>query len=206
MNRVIPIRPDEPRGRAQPEMQARAMDNLRFIRQTMERAGAFTAISGWGEVLIGVTALGAAWFAARTTSSGTWLAVWVAEAALAIVISGAFMARKAREAGISLISEPARKLVLSFSPPMLVGAVLTIVLFEHGLVSLLPGLWLLLYGAGVVSAGTFSVRLVPVMGSSFMVLGVLGLLFPLSGTLLMALGFGGAHIAFGLLIGWRHGG
>ena len=204
MPKVVPLRrtpAEQP-----PALPARAMDNLRFIRETMERAGAFTAVSGWGEVLIGITALAAAWVATRASTPASWLAIWVAEAGLAVVIAGAFMARKAAEAGVSLVSEPARKLVLSFSPPMLVGAVLTVVLFEHGLVALLPGLWLLLYGAAVVTAGTFSVRLVPFMGMVFMALGVLGLLAPSLGAVVMAAGFGGVHILFGLLIAWRHGG
>jgi hypothetical protein len=190
-----------------PEMQARAMDNLRFIRETMERAGAFTAISGWGEVAIGVTALGAAWIAARQTTPAAWLATWIADAALSVGIAVWFTAAKARAANTPLMSEPARKFVFSFSPTMLVGALLTALLYQHGLSNRLPGVWLLLYGAAVITAGTFSVRIVPVMGTAFMTLGVVGLLTPAAwGNVLMAAGFGGLHIVFGTLIARRHGG
>jgi hypothetical protein len=190
-----------------PEMQARAMDNLRFIRETMERAGAFTAISGWGEVAIGITALAAAWIAARQTTPSAWLATWISDAFLSGAIAAWFTAAKARAAKIPLMSEPARKFVFSFTPTMLVGALLTVLLYQHGMALRLPGVWLLLYGAAVITAGTFSVRIVPVMGAAFMALGVAGLFSPATwGNALMAAGFGGLHIVFGMLIARRHGG
>jgi hypothetical protein len=190
-----------------PEMQARAMDNLRFIRETMERAGSFTAISGWGEVAIGVTALGAAWIAARQTTAGAWLATWLATALLSGGIATWFTAAKAKAAKIPLLSEPARKFAFSFTPTMLVGALLTLLLYENGLPYRLPGVWLLLYGAAVITAGTFSVRIVPVMGAAFMTLGMVALFTPVGwANALMAAGFGGLHVVFGLLIARRHGG
>ena len=188
-------------------MQARAMDNLRFIRETMERAGAFTAISGWGEVAIGVTALGAAWVAAQQSTPAAWLGTWIADAVLSAGIAAWFTLAKARAANALLTSEPARKFVFSFTPTMLVGALLTVVLYQQGLVERLPSVWLLLYGAAVITAGTFSVRIVPVMGAAFMALGVVGLFAPAAwGNGLMATGFGGLHIVFGTLIARRHGG
>jgi hypothetical protein len=187
-------------------MQERAMDNLRFIRQTMERAGTFTAVSGWGEVVIGITAVVAALIAARLPLVG-WVTIWLLEAILAAGIAALSMALKARAAGMPLISGPARKLVLSFSPPMLCGMVLTALFVSRGLEGLLPGCWLLLYGTGVVTAGTYSVRIVPVMGSVFMMLGALTLFAPASwATALLITGFGGLHIVFGTLIARRYGG
>jgi hypothetical protein len=188
-------------------MQARAMDNLRFIRETMERAATFTAVSGWGEVVIGVTAVAAALIAARQTAVSTWLATWLGEAGIAAGISVASMAIKSHAAQMPLISGPIRKLVLSFSPAMIVGAVLTAVFVQRGLQPLLPGVWMLLYGAGVVTAGSYSVRIVPVMGAAFMVLGAVALIAPAAwATPLLIAGFGGLHIVFGTLIARRHGG
>lgn len=188
-------------------MQARAMDNLRFIRETMERAATFTAVSGWGEVVMGITAIAAALIAARQTSTSNWLGTWLAEAGIAAGISVASMAIKSHAAQMALISGPIRKLVLSFSPAMIVGAVLTAVLVNRGLHPLLPGVWMSLYGAGVVTAGSYSVRIVPVMGAAFMVVGAVALVAPPAwATGLLIAGFGGLHIVFGLLIARRHGG
>jgi len=188
-------------------MQARAMDNLRFIRGMMERAATFTALSGWGQVGIGITAVGAALVASRQALPWNWTATWVGEAGIAAGISVASMAVKAHMADVPLLSGPMRKLVLSFSPAMIVGAVLTLVLFQRGLHVLLPGVWMLLYGAAVISAGTYSVRSVPVMGTAFMLLGAVALVAPPSwATALMIIGFGGLHVGFGLWIARRHGG
>jgi hypothetical protein len=185
----------------------RAMDNLRFIRETMERAGSFTAVSGWGAVMIGVTALAAAPLAAMQRSPAAWLAVWCVEALLALAIGAWSVARTARAAGMPLLSGPGRKVALSLSPPLVAGAVLTGVLFGSGMLALLPGMWLLLFGAGIVAAGAFSVRIVPVMGLCFMLLGSVALLLPPGwGNGLMAFGFGGLHIVFGTLIARRYGG
>jgi len=188
-------------------LEAQAFENLRFIRRTLEQAGSFTAVPGWGGVLMGVTALGAAALAARETSPRGWLLVWLAEAALAFALGLAAMARKARAAGQPLLSGPARKFALTLSPPLLAGAVLTAVLYRAGLVAALPGLWLLLYGAGVVTGGAFSVRVVPLLGVGFMLLGVLALFGPVNwGNPLLGAGFGGLHIVFGLVIARRYGG
>jgi hypothetical protein len=188
-------------------MQARAMDNLRFIRETMAAAATFTAVSGWGTVIIGLTALVAAGLASSTDSITRWVFIWTCEAVLSVAISVYAMALKARAAGLPLWSEPARKIVFSFVPPLAVGALLTLVCYEHSLIALLPGIWMLLYGVGVVAAGTFSVRIVPVMGLAFMVVGTVALFAPPSWTTAcMAAGFGGLHLFFGVLIARRHGG
>jgi hypothetical protein len=188
-------------------MQARAMDNLRFIRETMEAAATFTAVSGWGTMLIGFTALIAAALAAATDSTIRWVFIWSCEAVLSVAISMYAMAVKARATRVPLWSEPARKIVFSFAPPMVVGALLTLVCLEHGLLGLLPGIWMLLYGVGVMAAGTFSVGIVPVMGLAFMCVGTVALFAPPSWTTAcMAAGFGGLHLFFGALIARRHGG
>lgn len=190
-----------------PALHDRAMDNLRYIRETMERATAFTAVPGWGQVAIGISALGATCVAARQPTARGWLGTWLAEAIIALLIAGWLMDRKARATGVPLFSGPGRKVAFSLSPPMLVGALLTVVLFRSGLRSAIPGMWLLLYGTGVVTGGMFSVSIVPVMGVCFMLLGAVGLFMPVTwGNWLMAAGFGGLHIVFGSIIARRYGG
>jgi hypothetical protein len=195
--------------RAEPpiELHQRAMDDLRFIRGTMERAGSFTAVPGWGGVAMGVTALIAAFVASRQPTPDRWLAVWLVTAAIAAAIAAATMAWKARRARVSLITGPGRRFLLGFLPPLGVAVALTGALHLHGATTLLPGLWLLSYGAAVITAGTFSVRAVPQMGIGFMILGAAAVITPAAwGDAWMAAGFGGLEIVFGLIIARRHGG
>ena len=189
-----------------PALHDRALDNLRYIRDTMERASAFTAVPGWGQVLIGITAIAATCLAARQSTPKAWLAVWLAEAIISLLIAGWLMDRKARALNLPLFSGPGRKVVFSLSPPMIVGVLLTAVLFRAGLLQIIPGMWLLLYGTGVVTGGMFSVKVVPVMGLCFMFLGAMTLFIPAFSNYLMAAGFGGLHIIFGLIIARKYGG
>ena len=185
----------------------RALDNLQFIRSTMERAGSFTAVPGWGMVVVGCTALAATWLATRQARDADWLAVWLGDAVLGVIVGGAAMVQKARVAHDPLLSGPGRRFGLSFLPPIVVGALLTIALHRVGLFPLMPGMWLLLYGTAVATAGAFSVRIVPLMGVCFMVLGAAALVAPSRlWPWFMAAGFGGLNIAFGILIARRHGG
>jgi hypothetical protein len=185
------------------------MDNLRYIRRAMERAGSFTAVPGIGGMLMGSSALAAAWIASRSAGAA-WMAVWVAEALLALAIGLAGAAYKARRARLPLLSGPGSKFVAGFAPAMLAGGVLTAVLFRAGLIRFLPGTWMLLYGTAVVSGGSNSVRVVPLMGACFMVLGGAALWWsgavPFSGDALLAAGFGGLHIIFGTIIAVKYGG
>jgi hypothetical protein len=183
------------------------MDNLAFIRNTMEAAGSFTAVSGWGMVAIGVLALTVAFLASTQTSADGAIRIWLASAVLSPMIMLWAMVQKARAAKMPLLSGPGRKFVLSFSPPMIVGALLTLVLYRAGVPAVIPGVWLLLYGTGVVAGGAFSVKVVPVMGLCFMAAGVVALFSPMDWSqVILGAAFGGLHIAFGISIARSHGG
>jgi len=188
-------------------IEARAEDNLRFIRTAMEKASSFTAVPGWGGAVMGATALLAAGLSFSASTREQWLAVWLAEAVLAFGIGLTAVARKARRTSTPLFAGPARRFFLTFSPPVAAGALLTMALVRGGQYGLLPGAWLLLYGAAVVCGGAYSVRPVPLMGLLFMALAAAAFGSPESwGTAWLAAGFGGLQIVFGVLIARRYGG
>ncbi len=204
---MFPDRPLRARFRKALAPRDHALENLRFIRETMERSASFTGVPGWGGVAMGSTALAAALLASRQPTVGAWLTTWLMEAALAIVIGAWAVTVKARAANLPVLSGAARKFALSLSPPFLAGVLLTFALYRTGHTTLLPGLWLLLYGAGVVTGGAFSVPVVPVMGVCFMAAGALALFSPASwGNAFLAAGFGGLQIVFGIIIARRYGG
>jgi hypothetical protein len=205
---VTSVRPLRPAPQPEsPALHARAMDNLAFIRNTMEAAGSFTAVSGWGMVAVGILAIAVATVAGMQSSEIASLQIWLASAVLSPLIMLWAIVHKARNAKMPLLSGPARKFVLSFSPPMVVGALLTLVLYRQGLVEIIPGVWLLLYGTAVVAGGAFSVQIVPVMGLCFMVAGVIALFTPVAwNDWIMCSAFGCMNILFVIPIARRHGG
>jgi hypothetical protein len=190
-----------------PALHARAMADLRFIRRTMENASSFTAFSGWGLVAVGTTALAGGALATRQPTPYRWLFVWLATATVALMVGAVSTGWKARSSQQPLLAGPGRKFALSFAPAILVGALLTLALGRAELFTFLPGLWLLLYGSGVVTGGAVSVSAVPVMGLCFLLIGAAALLGPASWSdWLLIAGFGGVHVAFGLVIAVKHGG
>lgn len=173
----------------------------------MERAGSFTAVPGWGGMIMGATALGAAWVASRAISAEAWLATWLIESVVAFVVGCFAIRAKAIRSKIPLFDGSARRFAMTLAPPLAAGAIATVALARLGQIGILPGLWLLLYGAGVVTGGAASVRAVPMMGLGLMGLGTLALFSPPAwGNGYLAGGFGGLQILFGLYIARRHGG
>jgi hypothetical protein len=192
-----------------PALHEHAENNIRYIRDAMERASSFTSIPGWGGLVIGFTAVVAAGFAQLFTRTNVWmwLTIWLTEAVIAGLIAGVTMYRKARRSNVSLTSKTSLRFFISYGAPVAAGAVLTFVLARVGALAVLPPLWLLLYGASIVSSGAFSVPIVRVMGICFMILGLIAAFVPFSaGNILVGAGFGGLHVVFGYLIARNYGG
>jgi hypothetical protein len=186
-------------------LQDRAVRDLQFIRRTMERSGAFTAVSGWAGVGMGGVALIAAWLA-RGADPERWVTIWLVAACVAFVLALGGLVVKARRLGEPLLRGPGRKFLLGTLPAILAGGLLTWPLLLAGAIDLLPGIWLMLYGIAVLGGGAFSVRVIPMVGAAFLVLGGVALWYPAWGGEAMTLGFGGLHLVFGAIVAWRHGG
>ena len=184
-----------------------AANNLRFIRQTMERSATFTAVPGMGGAMMGAIALAATAIGARQPSGDRWLVTWLAAAVLAATVGLVAMARKARLAGSTLTGANARRFAVGLSAPFVAGAAITYALWGTRTFSVMPSAWLLLYGAGVLTGGAFSVPVVRVVGALFIALGLAAVLTPPEwGNVWLGAGFGGVQIGFGLYIARNHGG
>ena len=185
--------------------QQEAKEALAFIRRTMESASTFTAVSGWGLLASGVVGLVAAWLASMQVNPAE-LQVWIPAAAVSVVIATGANVIKARASNTPLWSGVMQRIVWVMAPTLIAGALLTFALDGQGASQLLPGMWLALYGAGVTAGGTLSVRAIRWMGIAFLVLGATALANPDLGLAMLAVGFGGLHVAVGFDIVWRHGG
>ena len=185
----------------------RAIDNLKFIRETMERSTSFTAVPGYGGMLMGVTAAVAAYIASGQPDSRSWFITWLIEAGLGFAIGLLAMWQKSRIVETSLFSTPAKKFALSFAPALIAGVVITAGLLRYGEYESMVPVWLVCYGAAVVGGGAFSVRVVPVMGWCFIGLGAIAFALPAAyGNWFMGASFGLTHIIFGAIIAKRYGG
>jgi hypothetical protein len=187
-------------------LQERAMADLRFIRETLTTATAFTALSGLALIAIGVGALLTVALTYAITDPLLKVAGWVADAGVSVGIGALGAVWKAQKTGQSLRSGPFRRFLLGLAPAIFAGAVLTFIAVSVGQYTLLPPLWLLLYGTGLLAAGAFSIRVVPLLGASFLALGTVAAFVPAVGPILLAVGFGGLHLAFGYVIARHHGG
>jgi hypothetical protein len=184
-----------------------AMDNVRYIREMMERSTSFTAVPGFGGMLMGVTALAAAYIAAQQVSARNWLIVWLTEAGLAFAIGMLAMWQKSKLGGQSLFSVPARKFAFGFTPALVAGVVITLGLWRYEYFEIMAPVWMLCYGAAIVTGGAFSVRIVPIMGWMFIASGAIAFMLPaVYGNYVMAASFGLLHIVFGAIIARRYGG
>lgn len=181
-----------------------ALAHLRYIRETIEAAATFTSVPGLGCIAMGVVAFGAA--ALEWGLGLARLTVWIAAAPLAAVLAIAFMLQKARRQGFDLSRAVARRFFSTLAPALAAGGVLTAALVRVHALELVPGTWLLLYGAGLAASGVFSLPCVSVAGIAFMVLGTAAFIWPAGATLLLAAGFGAVHVALGVAVMRKHGG
>jgi hypothetical protein len=190
-----------------PSLQGRAAADLRFIRHAMERSATFTAVPGAGGAFMGAIGLVAALAAALQPTAERWLIVWLSAAGLAFLIGLWTMRRKAERAGVPLTGAPGRRFALALAAPLFAGVALTVGLWMRGEWGLMPSVWLLLYGTGLLTGGASSVASLSLLGLSFMLLGVVALVTPLSwGNVWLAVGFGALQLGFGVYIARKHGG
>lgn len=207
MGNTQPLRQDEPPQREPVSISDRAADNLKFIRETMERSTHFTAVPGYGGMLMGATAVAASYIALQQVYLRDWLIVWLTEACLAFAIGLLAMWQKSKIAKTSLLSAPARKFAFGFAPSLVAGVIITLGLWRFDHYEIMAPVWMLLYGASVVTGGAFSVRVVPLMGWMFIALGAIAFTLPAAyGNYFMGLSFGLLHIIFGAIIAKRYGG
>lgn len=184
-----------------------ASENLTFIRQAMERGTTFTAVPGVGGCVMGLIALVAALVGSWQPTSNRWLMTWLAAAVVASGVGLFAMARKARGSGATITGAIARRFAAGLAAPFVAGAAITYALWSVGNFTVMAPAWLLLYGAGLLTGGIFSVPAVRAIGACFMGLGLLAITTsPDWGNLWLAAGFGGLHIGFGVYIARNHGG
>jgi hypothetical protein len=197
---TFPLRSEAPAA-----IESRALGTLAYIRASIESSSSMD-VPGMAGIVMGIIGLLAAGAASLPHWAPHWLAIWLAAAAIAFLLGGALVARQIARRGRTRYLGPARKFLLCLCPSLFAGAILTVVFEIGGIGSVIPGMWLLLYGCAVLSASTVTTpdiaRLIVIMGAMFVALGSLTFALPAAAhTLMLGLGFGALHVTFGILIG-----
>ncbi len=207
MGKVQAIRKEKTTANEPVNIGDRAIDNLKYIRETMERSAIFTSVPGYGGIFMGATAVAAAAIAHFQSGIRAWLFVWLVEAFLAAGIGFFAMWQKSKITNTSLFSAPARKFAMSFLPPILCAVFITLGLWRLGHFEVMIPIWILLYGAAVICGGANSVKAVPIAGWCFVAFGATAFFLPAGfGNLMMGASFGVLHIVFGAIVAWKYGG
>lgn len=178
-----------------------AADDLRFIRDAIERSGRFTAIPGGGVVALGLIAFAAAAAAQGARDVRTWLWIWAAAAAAGICTGLVAVAGKARRASLPAFSAPARRFLVALLPAVAAGGLVTVPLVARGQAALVPAVWMLFYGAGMFAAGLGATRVVTRTALWIAACGAAALFLPPRlGNELLAAGLGAGHVAAGVAV------
>src|ERR1700722_18546316 len=147
-------------------IESRALGTLAYIRTSIESSSSMD-VPGMAGIVMGLIGVLATIVVSQPRFAPHWLAIWLIAAAAALLLGGALVARQIARRGHTRYLGPTRKFLLCLCPALLAGAVLTWVLWTVRMTSVIPGMWLLLYGCAVLSASTVTIagsaRLICVM-------------------------------------------
>jgi hypothetical protein len=187
-----------------------AEENLRVIRALMERSTKFSTFSGLSGICAGLASIigcivtrmlgpDPAGFAAA------FLITWSAVIVVAVGSDYLLMKRRAARVGKHVLSRLGKQMVIASTPGLGAGAVLTFYLLQHKLLGDVYPFWMLAYGIAVCATGLFSQREVSYLGAGFLAAGAATLFVPGLGLQMMAITFGGFHIAYGIAMSRKEG-
>lgn len=159
------------------------------------------AVPGSAGIVLGTIALMAAALCLAPGLHKYWLGIWLSAALLGAVLGSILIVRESSLRELRLVGTPLLKFALCLSPSLGAGLVMTAVHWFGGNQHAIPGTWLLLYGCALLTASSATTRVIAALGALFVLFGLTALLLPDDLQLLMlGAGFGGLHVAFGILI------
>jgi len=198
------------------------IQDITEIRSMMERSSKFLSLSGWAGILAGIYALAGALiaykvfdfnpdkvvfnFAEGNTSALYINIILLATLVLFLALGTAiyFSYKRSDKRGERLWTPTTRRLLINMAVPMAAGGVLIIILMVNGLTGLVAPFTLLFYGIALFNASRLTIKEVEILGYVQILLGLAGSLFVEYGLLLWALGFGVAHIIYGVYMYYKY--
>lgn len=198
------------------------IQDLRQIKEIMDRSSRFISLSGLSGVAAGIIALAGAWYAYRNiytesdfygyqvvTISSESIASIIGLGALMLMLAiGAglfFTARKAKKANQKVWNSQAKRLLINLSIPLVTGGLLSLIFLSRGYIGIIAPLTLIFYGLALVNASRYTHEEIRGLGIIEIVLGLLSAYFIGFGLLFWAIGFGLLHIVYGTIMHYRYG-
>ncbi|MCR9277748.1 MAG: hypothetical protein NXH85_07205 [Pseudomonadaceae bacterium] len=177
-----------------------AAGNLAYIRQTIGRTRTVSSLSGAGLIAMGLVGC-----VASALASGLWvtpsdpdsLIIWQLAAVAAVVVGGSSIAWRAHRTSEPFWTDAGRRFTTCLAPCLALGAALTVNMSGTESATLLPGIWLFSYGAGVLAAGTYASAPLQLLGLSLCLLGTMALTAPQTSAAALLCGFGLGHLFLG---------
>jgi hypothetical protein len=192
-------------------------EDIKMIREMMEKSSKFLSLSGLSGVIAGGTAIIGAAFAyfyllrdpAMTDFTRLQeVFILLADALFVLTISigtAIFLSkRKAKRQGQPLINAMTWRIIYHFIVPLTTGGIFALIFLFRGNLQIVVSSTLIFYGIALVSASKFTYKEIHYLGITEIACGLLALLFPHNGLLFWVFGFGFCHIFYGLLMYFKY--
>lgn len=193
------------------------IDDLKEIKDTMDRATRFISLSGLSGVSTGITALTGAFLAYQAvfknddyliynavdiSSKNLWYLLLISMGTLILSVACAifFTNRKTKKQNQGVWNVQVKRLLINLSIPLITGGLLCLMLLLKGFVGFLFPLTLIFYGLALVNGSKYTLTEIRNLGLIQILLGLIAFQFINYGLVFWALGFGVFQIIYGLIV------
>jgi len=183
------------------------LEDLKAIREMMEKSSKFLSLSGLSGVMAGITAIAGAsvaYFYILGQSRAVAVPMLLIDAFLTLVISIGFgilfSARKAKKRKLKLINSVTLKIAYNLAIPLATGGILSIIMIYRGQIELVAAITLIFYGLGLINASKYTLDEIHYLGITEIILGIGAALFLYHGIIFWTIGFGLCHIIYGSIM------
>jgi hypothetical protein len=175
---------------------------IQDIKTMMERSTRFSSISGKAGIVVGILAVivfaGIKWF--NVTSVASLFVVMVGTLILALSIGLYLSIAKAKKEGAAIFDTTAKRFLVQFFIPLIVGGILCLIFAYHGDYTYIPSIMLIFYGFALLHASKFSLDTIKNLGYLELIIGLLAAAFTTYGMWFWVIGFGLLHVIYGFII------
>lgn len=193
------------------------LQDLKDIKDLMNKSSQFISLSGLSGILAGVYALIGAWIANALIENNTRLYITLESVLFKqiLLIAGCVLAaslitaylltvNKAKKMGEKVWNASSKRLLINFAIPLVTGGIFALLLLKNGYYGLVAPIMLLFYGMACLNASKYTLRDVRYLGLTEIILGLFAVEFSGYGLYFWVLGFGVCHILYGTVMYYKY--